>query len=47
MVTQGVANKIVAQNLTRCAYTHPRMNVRVPAVSEITAADGTVIRCRQ
>jgi len=43
MVTQGVATKIVATNLTKCAYTHPKMNVRVAAVGEITADDGTVI----
>ena len=43
MVTQGTATKIVAQNLTRCAHTHPKMNVRVAAVGEITATDGTVI----
>jgi hypothetical protein len=43
LVTQGPAKKIVAENLTRCAYTHPKMNVRVAAVSEITAQDGTVI----
>ena len=27
---------------TKCAYTHPKMNVRVAAVGEITATDGTV-----
>lgn len=43
MVTQGEATKIVAQNLTRCAHTHPKMNLRVAAVGEITATDGTVI----
>ena len=43
MVTQGTATKIVAANLTKCAYTHPKMNVRVAAVGEITATDGTVI----
>jgi len=43
MVTQGVATKVVAANLTRCAHTHPKMNVRVAAVSEIVATDGTVI----
>jgi hypothetical protein len=43
MVTQGVATKVIAENLTKCAYTHPKMNVRVAAVSEITATDGTVI----
>ena len=43
MVTQGPATKIVAANLTKCAYTNPKMNVRVAAVAEITADDGTVI----
>jgi hypothetical protein len=43
MVTQGVANRIIAENLTKCAFTHPKMNVRVAAVGEITATDGTVI----
>ena len=43
MVTQGVATKIIAKNLTKCAFTHPKMNVRVAAVGEITATDGTVI----
>lgn len=43
MVTQGTASKIVAPNLTKCAYTNPKMNVRVAAVGEITATDGTVI----
>lgn len=43
MVTQGTATRIIAQNLTKCAYTHPKMNVRVAAVGEITAMDGTVI----
>jgi len=42
MVTQGRA-KTVVENLTRCAYTNPKMNVRVAAVGEITATDGTVI----
>ena len=42
MVTQGRA-KTVVENLTRCAHTHPKMNVRVAAVGEITATDGTVI----
>ena len=43
MVTQGVATKIIATNLTKCAHTNPKMNVRVAAVSEIVATDGTVI----
>lgn len=43
MVTQGVATRIIAKNLTQCAYTNPKMNVRVAAVGEITATDGTVI----
>src|SRR4051794_9815985 len=42
MVTQGRA-KTVVENLTRCAHTDPKMNVRVAAVGEITATDGTVI----
>ena len=42
-VTQGTATRIVAPNLTKCAYTNPKMNVRVAAVGEITAQDGTVI----
>jgi hypothetical protein len=37
MVTQGPATRIVAQNLTKCAHTNPKMNVRVAAVGEITA----------
>jgi len=43
MVTQGRATKIIAENLTKCAFTTPKMNVRVAAVGQITAADGTVI----
>ena len=43
MITQGTATKVIAQNLTKCAYTHPKMNVRVAAVGLITATDGTVI----
>lgn len=43
MVTQGPATKIVAQNLTQCTHTNPKMNLRVAAVGEITATDGTVI----
>ena len=43
IVTQGTAQKIIAQNLTKCAYTTPKMNVRVAAVGLLTAADGTVI----
>jgi hypothetical protein len=43
MVTQGVSTKVVAANLTQCAHTNPKMNVRVAAVSEIVATDGTVI----
>ena len=43
IVTQGPATKIIVKNLTTCAHTHPKMNLRVAAVGEITAADGTVI----
>ena len=43
MVTQGPATRIIAQNLTKCVHTNPKMNVRVAAVGEITATDGTVI----
>jgi hypothetical protein len=43
MVTQGRATKVIVPNLTRCAFTNPKMNVRVAAVGEITATDGTVI----
>lgn len=43
MVTQGQAKKIIVQNLTSCAHTNPKMNLRVAAVGEITADDGTVI----
>lgn len=43
MVTQGQAKKIVVQNLTSCAHTNPKMNLRVAAVGEIVATDGTVI----
>jgi hypothetical protein len=43
MITQGPATKIVVQNLTNCPNTHPKMNLRVAAVGEITATDGTVI----
>jgi hypothetical protein len=43
MVTQGPATRIIAQNLTKCAQTSSKMNVRVAAVGEITATDGTVI----
>jgi hypothetical protein len=43
MVTQGPATQIIAKNLTTCAHTHPKMNLRVAAVGRITATDGTVI----
>jgi hypothetical protein len=43
IVTQGTAQKIIATNLTKCGYTTPKMNVRVAAVGQITAQDGTVI----
>ena len=43
MVTQGVATRIIAENLTKCAFTTPKMNVRVAAVGQISATDGTVI----
>ncbi|MGZ8154129.1 MAG: hypothetical protein ACXWUK_02385 [Burkholderiales bacterium] len=43
MVTQGTATKIIAENLTKCGYRTPKMNVRVAAVGQITAPDGTVI----
>ncbi|HEX2828677.1 MAG TPA: hypothetical protein VHP37_20145 [Burkholderiales bacterium] len=43
MVTQGTATRVVAQNLTKCAHTNPKMNVRVAAVGEIAASDGTVL----
>ena len=43
MVTQGQAKTIVVQNLTSCVHTNPKMNLRVAAVGEITATDGTVI----
>lgn len=43
MITQGPATKIIVENLTKCAHTHPKMNLRVAAVAEITATDGTVI----
>ena len=43
MVTQGLASKVVIDNLTKCAHTTPTMNVRASAVGQITASDGTVI----
>lgn len=43
MVTQGPATDIIVKNLTKCAHTHPKMNLRVAAVARITASDGTVI----
>jgi hypothetical protein len=43
MVTQGKATRILVENLTRCAHPRPKMNLRVAAVGEITATDGTVI----
>jgi len=43
MITQGPATQIIAKNLTKCAHTHPKMNLRVAAVGRITATDGTVI----
>ena len=42
MVTQGRARTVV-ENLTQCAQTNPKMNVRVAAVGEIAAADGTTL----
>ena len=43
LVTQGEAKKILIPNLTQCAHTNPKMNLRVAAVGQITATDGTVI----
>lgn len=43
MVTQGQAKKIIVPNLTSCAHTNPKMNLRVAAVGQITATDGTVL----
>lgn len=43
MVTQGPATRILVENLTRCAHPQPKMNLRVAAVGQITATDGTVI----
>jgi hypothetical protein len=43
LVTQGEARKILIPDLTRCAHTNPKMNLRVAAVGQITATDGTVI----
>lgn len=43
MVTQGPATKIIHANLTQCKNPNPKMNLRVAAVAEITATDGTVI----
>jgi hypothetical protein len=43
IVTQGPAQKLLAENLTRCANTFPAMNLRATPVGQITAADGTVI----
>lgn len=43
MVSQGPATRIIEKNLTQCAHTHPKMNLRVAAVGQITATDGTVI----
>jgi len=43
MVTQGPATRVVVENLTTCAHTDPKMNLRVAAVGEIRATDGTVI----
>ncbi|MCC7483748.1 MAG: hypothetical protein IT529_02055 [Burkholderiales bacterium] len=43
IVTQGETRKLIAQNLTTCAHPNPKMNLRVAAVGEVTATDGTVI----
>lgn len=42
-ITQGRAQRIVAANLNPCANPAPGMNLRVAAVGEITAQDGSVI----
>jgi hypothetical protein len=42
MVTQGMAQKVIVKNLTKCAHPAPKMNLRVAGVGEITAEDGTV-----
>jgi hypothetical protein len=43
IVTQGRAQQVIVENLTRCANTFPEMNLRVTAVGRITATDGTVL----
>jgi hypothetical protein len=43
MVTQGVATKIIAQNLTKCTHPPKKLSMRAAAVGLITATDGTVI----
>jgi hypothetical protein len=43
MVTQGLANKNIAETLNKCDYTNPKMNVRASPVAQITATDGTVV----
>ena len=43
IVTQGRAGKVIVENLTKGAHRHPKMNVRVASVGQITAPDGTVI----
>jgi hypothetical protein len=43
IVTQGRAQRVIAENLTRCANTFPEMNLRATPVGQITAADGTVL----
>ena len=43
MVTQGLAARTIVANLTNCAYTNPKMNVRAAPVGQVTATDGTVI----
>ena len=43
MVTQGLATKVIAENIFKCPVTNPKMNYRFSPVGEITATDGTVI----
>lgn len=43
IVTQGLAQKMIAETINKCDYTNPKMNVRASPVAQITALDGTVL----
>lgn len=43
IVTQGLAQKMIATTIHKCANPNPKMNNRASPVAQITAQDGTVV----